>query len=154
MIESDPIRLQQVVNNLLTNAIKFSDEKTNISIESHYLTDKRLFQVTVVDEGIPISDEEAATLFKQFVTLKSARDINAAGPGLGLYMCRELCRQMGGEIKLVNKNDTMAGEKAFVLNVRANTVWESIESPDPISLDSKMLRSINVKRSKILIFED
>jgi len=61
---------------------------------------------------------------------------------------------MGGEIKLVNKNDTMAGEKAFVLNVRANTVWESIESPDPISLDSKMLRSINVKRSKILIFED
>ena len=41
-----------------------------------------------------------------------------------------------------------------MLNVRANTVWESIELPDPISLDSKMLRSINVKRSKILIFED
>lgn len=135
MIESDPIRLQQVVNNLLTNAIKFSDEKTRINIESYYMAEKRLFQVTVIDEGIPISEEEAATLFKPYATLKSARDINAAGPGLGLYMCRELCRKMGGEIKLVNKVKKSIGEKAFVLNVKASIARVSTDSPDPIGVD-------------------
>jgi two-component system sensor histidine kinase/response regulator len=90
-IESDPIRLQQIVNNLISNAIKFSDEKTSIDIESYYLTESNAFQVTVVDEGIPISNEEKMILFKPYKTLESARKINAAGPGLGLYMCRELC---------------------------------------------------------------
>jgi signal transduction histidine kinase len=90
-IESDPKRLTQIVNNLLNNAIKFSDEKNRIDIESYYLADIDMFQVTVVDDGITISDEEAVTLFKPYSTLKSARDINAAGPGLGLYMCRHLC---------------------------------------------------------------
>ena len=65
-IESDPIRLQQIVNSLLSNAIKFSDEKTRIDIESYYLTDTDAFQITVVDEGIPISDEEKKLLFKPY----------------------------------------------------------------------------------------
>jgi signal transduction histidine kinase len=97
-IESDPKRLTQIVNNLLINAIKFSDESTRINIESYYIPEKEMFQVNVVDNGISISDEEAATLFMPYVTLKSARDINAAGPGLGLYMCKCLCVQMGGSI--------------------------------------------------------
>ena len=42
-IESDPIRLQQIVNNLISNAIKFSDEKTRIDIESYYLTETDAF---------------------------------------------------------------------------------------------------------------
>lgn len=90
-IESDPKRLTQIVNNLLNNAIKFSDEKNRIDIESYYLHDIDMFQVIVVDDGITISDEEAVKLFKRYSTLKSARDINAAGPGLGLYMCKNLC---------------------------------------------------------------
>ena len=62
-IESDPIRLQQIANNLLTNAIKFSDEKTRIDIESYYLPEAEKFQITVVDEGIPISAKEKSMLF-------------------------------------------------------------------------------------------
>jgi signal transduction histidine kinase len=68
-IESDPTRLTQIVNNLLSNAIKFSDESTRIDIECYYLTDNNMFQVNVVDNGMPISDEEAATLFKPYMTL-------------------------------------------------------------------------------------
>lgn len=75
----------------------------------------------MIDNGIPISDQEAPTLFKPFVTLQSARDINAAGPGLGLYMCRSLCKQMGGNIKLLNKIQPSVGGKAFVLNIKAPT---------------------------------
>ena len=65
-------------------------------------------------------------LFKPYTTLESARKINAAGPGLGLYMCRELCRKMGGEIKLVNDLDKSIGEKAFVLNVEAKVLDDQL----------------------------
>jgi signal transduction histidine kinase len=125
-IESDPNRLQQIVNSLLSNAIKFSDEKTQIDIESYYLTEANAFQVTVVDEGIPISNEEKMTLFKPYKTLESARKINAAGPGLGLYMCRELCQKMDGDIELVNEIDKSIGEKAFVINVAAKVLAEDV----------------------------
>ena len=73
-------------------------------------------------------------LFKPYSTLESARKINAAGPGLGLYMCRELCRKMGGEIKLLNKIRKTVGEKAFVLNVAAKVLY-----PD----ETLLLESIN-----------
>jgi signal transduction histidine kinase len=42
-IETDPFRMQQIVNNLLTNAIKFSDEGTRIDIESYYITEQKMF---------------------------------------------------------------------------------------------------------------
>lgn len=121
-IETDPLRLQQIVNNLLNNAIKFSDEGTRIDIESYYMPDKKLLQISVIDNGIPITDEEAETLFKPHSTLQSARDINAAGPGLGLYMCKCLCQQMGGSINLLNKIKKTVGSKAFVLNVGASAL--------------------------------
>lgn len=90
-IEADPKRLMQIVNNLLSNAIKFSDEKARIEIESCYLEEDEMFQVNVIDYGIPILESEVSLLFKPYATLKSAHEINAAGPGLGLYMCRSLC---------------------------------------------------------------
>ena len=55
-------------------------------------------EINVIENGVSISDEEAETLFRPYTTLKAARDVNAAGPGLGLYMCRILCQKMGGEI--------------------------------------------------------
>lgn len=54
----DRTRLQQIVNNLLSNAIKFSDEKQQITIELFYMAEHEMFQVTVIDDGIMISDEE------------------------------------------------------------------------------------------------
>jgi signal transduction histidine kinase len=125
-IETDAMRLQQIVNNLLSNAIKFSDEGTRIDIESFYMPDKDLFQVNVIDNGVHISDEEAETLFQPHSTLKYARDINAAGPGLGLYMCKCLCLQMGGDIKLLNNIRPTIGSKAFVLNVAAKALQDPV----------------------------
>jgi signal transduction histidine kinase len=55
------------------------------------MADHEMFQVTVIDDGIMISDEEVTQLFKPYKTLQSARDINQAGPGLGLYICKSLC---------------------------------------------------------------
>ena len=141
-IDIDPLRMQQIVNNLLTNAIKFSDEGTRIDIESYYMPDKELLQVSVIDNGIPISDEEALTLFQPHATLQKARDINAAGPGLGLYMCRCLCNQMGGNIKLLNKIEKSVGDKAFVVNLVAPTLSNTI--PDEIlDMDSIGFQAIN-----------
>jgi signal transduction histidine kinase len=105
------------------------------------MADADLFQVNVVDNGIAITDEEAATLFKPHVTLKSARDINAAGPGLGLYMCKCLCVQMGGNIKLLNKIKETIGKKAFVLNVKAKVLQDVRETDEILSLEQISLNS-------------
>ena len=115
----DKTRIQQIVNNLLGNAIKFSDERTRITVECYYMPEHQMFQVTVIDQGIQISDEEAALLFTPYTTLPSARSTNQAGPGLGLYICRSLCKQMNGEIALCNHIDPEIGVKAFLINVKA-----------------------------------
>jgi two-component system sensor histidine kinase/response regulator len=146
------MRLQQIANNLLSNAIKFSDEGTRINIESYYVPETEIFQFSVTDNGIKITDEEASTLFKPHATLQAARDANTAGPGLGLYMCKSLCQQMGGNLKLFNKIKSTVGSKAFVANISAKTASE--HALEPLALDEIDLETFDVIKSKILIFED
>ena len=87
------------------------------------------------------------------MTLQSARDVNAAGPGLGLYMCKALCKQMGGNIKLLHKLRPDIGGKAFVLNIEAEIL--SDDEPIEISIDDGIFsNAIDVTKTKILIFED
>ena len=58
-LKFDPSRLQQIINNLMSNAIKFSQEDDNIRVECNFLPDKEQLQVSVIDTGLPISNEEA-----------------------------------------------------------------------------------------------
>ena len=51
---------------MLANAIKFSDEGKRIDLETYFMPDKNLFQVNVIDNGIPITDDEARTIFKPY----------------------------------------------------------------------------------------
>jgi hypothetical protein len=70
-------------------------------------------------------------------------------------MCRELCRKMNGEIKLINNIKKTIGEKAFVLNVAAKALHpDEAQLSDSFALDEISLNQIDVTRAKILIFED
>jgi K+-sensing histidine kinase KdpD len=92
-------------------------------------------------------------LFRPNVTLQSARDVNAAGPGLGLYMCKVLCKRMGGDIKLIHKLRPSVGGKAFVINIYAKILSE--EEPIEIDIDQiSFANIIDVTKTKIIIFED
>jgi signal transduction histidine kinase len=90
---ADPDRLQQVLLNLLTNAVKFTPAGGRISVTCEHQRERVLLRVH--DTGIGIPPEQLQRVFEPFVQLDASR---ADGVGLGLAISRELTRAMGGEL--------------------------------------------------------
>jgi signal transduction histidine kinase len=96
----DPLRLGQILINLVSNAVKFSDQG-EIGIEIERLsssTDSALLRFTVCDQGIGMSREQADTLFRPFVQVDSSITRRYGGTGLGLAISKQLVELMGGDI--------------------------------------------------------
>ncbi len=96
----DPVRVRQVLYNLVSNALKFTNDggvKVWIGAAGNGL------RFTVSDTGIGVAPEQAARLFEKFVQADSSTTRRFGGTGLGLAICQELCRAMGGEISLTSE---------------------------------------------------
>jgi PAS domain S-box-containing protein len=91
----DPIRLRQVLLNLISNAAKFTVEGT-IAIQAAY--DPQAVFIQVVDTGIGISEEDMDKLFKSFSQVDSSSTRRAGGSGLGLAISAQLMELQGGRI--------------------------------------------------------
>ncbi|MHC1729558.1 MAG: sensor histidine kinase [Syntrophobacteraceae bacterium] len=95
--EIDLERIEQVLVNLIENAVKFSDPGTEIKIELKEEAENVL--VAVKDQGIGISEENLEVVFEKFRTLPSSGDRNkAGGTGLGLAICKGIVQGHGGRI--------------------------------------------------------
>jgi len=96
----DPLRLRQVLTNLVSNAIKFTREGT-IAVRA-MLEDERgdraQLRISVQDTGIGLSDEDLRSLFQAFSQADNSLSRQAGGTGLGLVISKRLIEQMGGEI--------------------------------------------------------
>ena len=92
---TDPLRLQQVMNNLLTNAAKFT-QRGSILVAYKYVPEKKEVEISVTDTGIGINPEYKEKIFERFVKL----DPDTQGTGLGLTISRLIARRMGGDIRL------------------------------------------------------
>jgi PAS domain S-box-containing protein len=95
-VESDKKLLRHVLMNLISNAIKFSDEGAVITIDSKISENEA--EVSVTDEGIGISEEDKVHLFSSFFRGKNA--INIQGTGLGLHIVRRYLDMIGGSVDL------------------------------------------------------
>ena len=101
-IKGDPNRLRQILNNLISNAIKFTSDGS-VSVRIDPVTDashQRAIRFQVADTGIGIAHEVQARLFEPFVQAESSTARRYGGTGLGLVISAQLARQMGGEIEL------------------------------------------------------
>jgi PAS domain S-box-containing protein len=92
---ADPIKLKSILYNIISNAIKFSNDGI-ISIEIEESKDEWLFRIE--DEGIGISEEERDIIFKEFKRSRSEKVRNTTGTGLGLPLTKRLINLHGGEI--------------------------------------------------------
>lgn len=95
-VDGDPIRLAQVVANLLNNAAKFTPSKGRIEISMRAKAQYAIIRVR--DNGIGIAAADLGSIFEMFVQLDSSKTQAAAGLGLGLALARSLITLHGGEI--------------------------------------------------------
>ena len=100
-IISDPTRIQQVMNNLMSNAVKFTD--TGFIEYGVTLKDENRLEFYVRDTGIGIAEDKQEEIFKPFLQADVSHTRKYGGTGLGLTISKKLIELMGGEIKLTSK---------------------------------------------------
>ena len=98
----DPLRLRQVISNMLSNAVKFT-EVGGIEVEVRVLDDEpdsQRVEISVSDTGIGIDPEQQARLFAEFAQAQSSTTQRFGGTGLGLVICKRLAVLMGGDMTM------------------------------------------------------
>jgi signal transduction histidine kinase len=98
----DPLRFEQVITNLVDNAIKFSPEGSTVSID--VTIEDGVVRIAVTDEGIGIPPDKRETIFDRFSQAHSRR--HASGMGLGLYITREIVSLHGGTVHVEEPDHT------------------------------------------------
>jgi len=110
----DKVRMQQVVRNLISNAVKFSNSESEITVTLEMIAD--YIQLRVYDQGPGIPKDELENIFDKFIQ-SSRTNTGAGGTGLGLSICREILKQHNGVIWAENNPD---GGAVFILNQYSN----------------------------------
>jgi signal transduction histidine kinase len=112
LVEADKVRILQVIDNLLSNALKFTSEGTvSISVESN---DKEAV-VSIKDNGQGIDPEIMPKLFTKFATKSEI-----GGTGLGLFISKSIIESHGGKIWAENNKDTKGATFSFSLSLANN----------------------------------
>jgi signal transduction histidine kinase len=110
---ADPDKVQQVIANLVDNAIKYSPHGGSVAVAIDH-ADEGLVRVCVRDEGLGIPSGEHQRVFEKFYRLDPNLTLGVGGTGLGLYISRELVERMGGRIWI---DPTPASGAAFVFEL-------------------------------------
>lgn len=110
-IEIDPMRFRQILSNLVSNAIKFT-EKGDVVVHARFKVGEGKhgeLAVAVRDQGIGMTADERGRLFTRFSQANSGTTRKYGGTGLGLAICKQLCEALGGSIEVdseINRGST------------------------------------------------
>ncbi|WP_207514762.1 ATP-binding protein [Longitalea luteola] len=121
VVLGDPYRLSQVLNNLINNALKFT-EAGAVTIETRLVQksgNEARIAFVVKDTGIGITESQLGLIFEPFVQAHVAISRTHGGTGLGLSICRELITMMGGELKVASeagKGSSFSFELPFAIS--------------------------------------
>jgi signal transduction histidine kinase len=96
-VYADPDRLRQILDNLISNAIKYSPTGGVVTV-SAYSKDSGVVRITVTDQGEGVPEHFLPQLFQRFAQAEIGSDRAKTGTGLGLAICKELARLMSGQV--------------------------------------------------------
>nr|WP_297919493.1 ATP-binding protein [uncultured Allomuricauda sp.] len=171
-IVSDPIRLSQILNNLIGNAFKYTekgfvavDATVSQTVAGPYL------KIRVKDSGIGIKKEKQILIFKEFTQADTSIQHTYGGYGLGLTIAKKLCGLLGGYLELesmenVGSTFTISFPLVFGKMIASYSENETIEEQQPVSLlvlddDTSFLKLVleicnvhHIKASGFTKFED
>jgi signal transduction histidine kinase len=148
-VNVDPDRMAQVIANLLTNAAKYSDPGSKISVRGELQGD--WIRCCVKDEGIGISDQMIERVFDMFVQQPQSLDRARGGLGLGLSIVRSLVKMHGGTVAA--KSEGLGRGSEFVVEIPAAGPIAVVPTPlPPLTLAQRRLA--NPRSARILVVDD
>ena len=116
-IETDDVRLRQVVTNLVGNAIKFTSEGiVKISASMIEIGQRPMLRIAISDSGIGMTPEQLGKIFQPFVQADSSVTRKFGGTGLGLTISKRIVKSLGGEIEVTSEAD-VGSVFSFVIEV-------------------------------------
>lgn len=153
IFESDPLRIRQILNNLIGNAFKFTD-KGSVHIQVKELKSneqKSTIEISVIDTGIGISKEKQEDIFNEFTQAEADIAHKFGGSGLGLAISKKLTQLLDGTLK-VDSNLGSGSRFTLTLPLKKSNRILSTSSPNKKSLlkglkaviidDDQMMRSL------------
>lgn len=158
-VDTDPVRLKQVLNNLITNAIKFSG-KGEIKLLAR-MTSPKLegqpvqLEFVVADTGIGIPQSQQEKLFKPFCNVSSSLAKSSTGEtGMGLILGHQMARAMGGDLWL--ESSTPGKGSVFILTIEAGLWKKPMMITDPFLVKKGVSSEPDkcLEGKKILLVED
>ncbi|MDX1804064.1 MAG: response regulator [Alcanivorax sp.] len=129
VVRTDPTRLRQILSNLISNAVKFTEQGgVSLDVQAQMQGRQRLaLQIAVRDTGIGIAHDKQGNLFEAFAQLDSSTSRRFGGTGLGLAIARRLADMLGGTL---NVNSEKGAGSTFTLSLYLPCRRESAELSD------------------------
>lgn len=153
MVKGDGERIKQVLNCLLSNAIKFTSEggvRVKVTTIDGDTPEKTTLRMAVVDSGIGISEANMSKLFIRFSQVDSSDTRKYGGSGLGLVITKQIVELMGGNISVQSTEDVGS---TFIVEIPLKIVKAS-EKKEEKKEDSAVISISGHKRARILVAED
>lgn len=148
-IRTDPLRLRQILVNLVGNAIKFT-ERGGVKVCVRYADQRMHFEIA--DTGIGISEEEIGRLFQPFTQADMSHTRRFGGTGLGLHISQRLAKLLGGQVEV--ESDPSVGS-TFTLTIDPGSM-ENVEMETPTKTLPKKEEPIKRRKlhGRILLADD
>ena len=151
VLKGDTGKLKQIILNLLTNAVKYTDKgfiKYRVECINDYKNNQTKLIITVTDTGRGIKKEDIDRLFKKFERLEEDRNTSIEGTGLGLAITESLAELMGGKVTVISDYGKGSTFKFVVIQEIVNTQVK-VESSTTTSLECS-----NFEGKKVLVVDD
>jgi signal transduction histidine kinase/ActR/RegA family two-component response regulator len=148
-IQSDPLRISQILNNLLGNAIKFTASGNVTLIVSE--SPERVLHLEIQDQGVGMTTAQLNNLFQPFHQADTSTTRIFGGTGLGLAICKQLCNRMNGKIAVQSQEDV--GSTFFVELPFLASEKIDLSDADPAA-NFDHVSGYDFKGVRVLIVED
>ena len=155
-IESDPLRLRQILINLVGNAVKFTSEGTievRLRTVSEAGTENKL-EFAVIDTGIGIAEDDLPKLFEPFTQVDTSATRNFGGTGLGLAICKRLVEVLGGEIHVESRPGQGSTFRFVIPYVETTLPQASPSQPGNSEQEFSNRVQMNRRKPHVLLAED
>lgn len=154
VLKGDTGKLKQIILNLLTNAVKYTDKgfiKYRVECINDFKNNKTKLIITITDTGHGIKKEDIDRLFKKFERLEEDRNTSIEGTGLGLAITESLAELMGGKITVISDygkgstfkfvviQEIVNKESNLVVNEQTTLNYETFEGKKVLVVDDSKL---------------